>query len=121
MYGATITAEIQRLRINAANEVFAIFDAGIGYVQCMPETPQSSLYCEAQSVESWPALAAIVTPERLARLHSAGYADPGRAPNYWKTYAFDKATDAAIGSEILTILHEVYGYTGAQELKISTK
>jgi hypothetical protein len=121
IYGATITAEIQRLRINAAHEVFAIFGAGIGYVQCMPETPPPALYCEAQSVESWPALAAIVTPERVARLHSAGYADPGRAPNYWKLYSFDKITDAAIASEILTILHEVYGYTGAQELKISTK
>jgi hypothetical protein len=121
IYGVRTTAEIQRLRINAAREVFAIFDAGIGYVQCMPETPPPTLYCEAQSAESWPALAAIVTPERVARLHSAGYSDPARAPNYWKLYSFDKITDAAIASEILTIMHEVYGYTGAQELKISTK
>lgn len=121
IYGPTVTAEIQRLRINAAREVFAIFGAGIGYIQCMPETPPPALYCEAQSAESWPALAAIITPERVARLHNAGYADPGRAPNYWKIHSFDKVTDTAIASEILTILHEVYGYTGTQELEIQTK
>jgi hypothetical protein len=121
IYGVRTTAEIQRLRINAAREVFAIFDAGIGYIQCMPETPPPALYCEAQSAESWPALAAIVTPDRVEKLHKAGYADPGRAPNYWKLYSFDKATDTVIASEILTILHEVYGYTGAQEIKIEAK
>jgi hypothetical protein len=121
IYGVRTTAEIQRLRINAAREVFAIFDAGIGYVQCMPETPPPALYCEAQSAESWPALAAIVTPERVEKLHKAGYADPGRAPNYWKLYSFDKVSDAAIANEILTILHEVYGYTGAEELKTQAK
>jgi hypothetical protein len=121
IYGPTVTAEIQRLRINAAREVFAIFGAGIGYIQCMPETPPPALYCEAQSAESWPALAAVITPERVARLHDAGYADPGRAPNYWKIHSFDKVTDAAIASEILTILHEVYGYTGTLELEIQTK
>ena len=121
IYGTTATAEIQRLRINAANEVFAIFDAGIGYIQCMPETPPPALYCEAQSAESWPALSAVITPERVERLHKAGYADPGRAPNYWKMYSFAAIGDAAIAGEILTILHEVYGYTGAAELEIKTK
>lgn len=121
IFGKRTTAEIQRLRINAAREVFAIFDAGIGYVQCMPETPPPALYREAQSAESWPALAAIVTPDRVEKLHKAGYADPGRAPNYWKHYSFDKADDGAIANEILTILHEVYGYTGTQEIKIKTK
>jgi len=120
LYGANATAEIQRLRINAARRVYVIFNAGIGYVQCAPETPPA-IYCEAQSAESWAALATVLTPERVSRLRSFGYADPGRAPNYWKTYPVDKFSDTAIASEILTILYDVYGYVGATELKISTE
>jgi hypothetical protein len=119
--GATVAAEIQRLRINADSRVFAVFDVGIGYVQCMPETPARDFYCEAQSPESWPALATIITPERLARLHAAGYADPGRGPNYWKKYRFDKYSNAAIADEILTILFDVYGYAGATPLDVKTE
>ena len=121
IYGATATAEIQRLRINAARRVFAVFSAGIGYVQCMPETPDSALYCEAQSAESWAALTSILTPDRVSLLHKAGYAEPGRAPNYWKSYPFDKYSAAAVASEILTILHDVYGYDGATKLEVLTE
>lgn len=121
IYGATATAEIQRLRINAGRQVYVSFNAGIGYVQCMPETPPTAMYCEAQSAESWPALATILTDERVSRLRVAGYADPGRAPNYWKSYPLDKFSDAAIATELLTILHEVYGYTGATKLKFLTE
>lgn len=120
-YGPTVTAEIQRLRINYTDKVFAVFNAGIGYIQCAPEVSPPALYCEAQSAESWEPLASIITPEREAKLHNAGYADPGRAPNYWKTYPLDKYTDAAIAGEILTILYDVYGYAGALKLKIATK
>ena len=121
IYGASVTAEIQRLRINVARRVHVVFSAGIGYVQCMPETPNPTIYCEAQSAESWAALATVLTPERLSRLHGLGYADPGRAPNYWKSYPFDKFSDAAIAGEILTILYDVYGYAGAMKLKILTE
>jgi hypothetical protein len=121
IYGTTTTAEIQRLRINAGRNVHVSFDAGIGYVQCMPETPPTAMYCEAQSAESWPALTTILTDERVSRLRAAGYADPGRAPNYWKSYPLDKFSDASIATELLTILHEVYGYTGATKLKILTE
>ena len=69
----------------------------------------------------WPALASVLTPERVARLHKAGYVDPGRAPNYWKNYAFDKQSDVEIANEILTILYDVYGYAGATKLDIKTK
>lgn len=121
LYGATATAAIQRLRINIGRQVYVIFNAGIGYVQCITETPPAAIYCEAQSAESWPALATILTPERLSRLRSAGYADPGRSANYWKSYPLDKFSDAAIANELLTILREVYGYNGANKLKISTE
>ena len=46
---------------------------------------------------------------------------PGGAPNYWKSYPFDKFSDAAIAGEILTILYDVYGYAGAMKLKILTE
>lgn len=121
IYGVSTAAEVQRLRINATRRVYTVFDAGIGYIQCMPEVPPVAIYCEAQSAETWAALTTVLTPERVARLRNAGYADPGRAPNYSKSYTFDKYKDADIASEILTILHEVYGYTGATKLKTTTE
>jgi hypothetical protein len=121
-YGPKVTAEIQRLRINLTRHVFAVFDAGIGYVQCAPETASPPmLYCEAQSAETWATLKSILTPERVARLHNIGYADPGRAPNYWRTYALDKFDDGTIANELLTILYDVYGYRGAQKLETKTE
>jgi hypothetical protein len=117
-YGPLVTAEIQRLRINYTSNVFAVFDAGIGYIQCTPEVPTPVLYCEAQSAESWEPLASIITPERETKLRDAGYADPGRAPNYWKSYPLDQYTDAGLAAEILTLLYDVYGYAGALKLKI---
>jgi hypothetical protein len=121
LYGPTASAEIQRLRINLTRRIHVIFDAGIGYVQCTPDPPAPLIYCEAQSAESWAPLAALLTPERTARLHAIGYNDPGRAPNYWKNYPLDKFSDAAIANEALTILHEVYGYNGAIKLKMKTE
>jgi hypothetical protein len=121
IYGPLVTAEIQRLRINASRKgVFASFNAGIGYIQCMQETP-ATMYCEAQSEESWSALTAILTPERRALLHKVGYVDPGRSPNYAKTYPYSSYDDAGLAREILTLLFEVYGYSGATKLKIITE
>jgi hypothetical protein len=121
LYGPLVTAEIQRLRINMRRRVFIIVDPGIGYVQCETQTEPDGFYCEAQSADSWPALASVLTPERIARLHAAGFADPGRAPNYSKTYLAGQTDDAALAREILKVLHDVYGYYGASELKIKTE
>jgi hypothetical protein len=121
IYGTRVAAEIQRLRLNSSRRVFAAFSTGIGYVQCMPEVPPKAIYCEAQSAESWPALTAVLTPERIARLRRAGYADPGRAPNYYRSYAIDSFNDAALANELLTILFDVYGYTGTTKLEIATE
>jgi len=118
--GATVAAELARLRHNAERHVFAIFDTGTGYVQCGPESAQA-LYCEAQSAQSAAELASVITPARLARLHALGYADPGRATNYWKRYRFDAYTDAAIAAEVLTLLYDVYGFAGAAPLDIKTE
>jgi hypothetical protein len=120
LYGAMATAEIQRLRVNAANQqIFTIFQTGIGYLQCRPE--DKSIYCEAQSAESWPALAAVLTPDRISWLRDAGYAGPGRAPNFWKAYPSDEYDDAAIATELLTVLYTAYGYKGATKLGIKTE
>ncbi len=119
VYGPSVRAEIQRLRVNMNRRVFVIFDAGLGYVQCQPQTKPDGFYCEAQSADSWPALAAVLTPERIARLHAIGFADPGRAPNYSKTYL--AVDDTALATEVLTLLHDVYGYYGANKLKVMTE
>lgn len=76
IYGARATGEIQRLRVNLDRELFVVFDAGIGFVQCATENKPPSIYCEAQSADAWPALASVLTPDRVARLHAAGFADP---------------------------------------------
>jgi hypothetical protein len=121
LYGKAVAAEIGRIRVNARRDVFVAFDTGIGYIQCQPETEPIRFYCEAQSADSWPALAAVLTPERVARLHAAGFADPGRGPNYSKTYSADQIDDAALADEILALLHDVYGYSGASRLEIKTE
>jgi hypothetical protein len=120
-YKAKVTGEIGRLRVNVSRNVFTVFEAGIGYVQCRPYTPPAVIYCEAQSAQSWEALASILTPDRIDQLHAAGFADPGRSPNYWKNYSLDRNDDAAIAREVLTILHDVYGYNGLPKLKIITE
>jgi len=116
-YGRRISGEIRRLRINSERRVFMVLDASPGYVQCAPSgPPPAGIYCEAQSAESWPALARILTPERVALLHAAGYADPGRSPNYGKTYPGPGTSDIAMAQELLAILHDVYGYDGVPQL-----
>jgi len=120
-YGARVTGEIGRLRVNAERNVFVVFEAGIGYVQCEPNSPPLEIYCEAQSADSWEALASVLTPDRVARLHAVGFADPGRAPNYWKRYPAEQFDNVAIAHELLAILHDVYGYNGLPMLKVKTE
>lgn len=120
-YAIRVSGELQRLRINLERKIFFALDTGGGYVQCAPQTSPQAIYCEAQSAESWALLARLLTPDRVARLHAAGFADPGRAPNYWKVYPLGRFTDRAIAEELLAILYDVYGYTGAPGLKFATE
>lgn len=121
LFGARMTGEIQRLRVNLQRRVFVVFATEIGYVQCEPDTAPPAIYCEAQSADERPALAAAPTPERVQRLHALDYADPGRAPNYSKDYPLDQFDDAALARELLTALHDVYGCLGQPRLKVSTE
>jgi len=119
IYGKRIEAEIKRLRAGTKSKIFFVIQAGVGYVQCAPA--EFGAYCEAQSADSWPMLAHVLTPERVARLHAAGFSDPGRSPNYWRVYPFSEFDDVTIARELLTILHEVYGYEGPVKLRVLTE
>lgn len=120
-YGARTTGEVARLRVNLMRRVHLILDTDVGYVQCEPEPAPPSVYCEAASADSWTVLASVLTPERLARLHALGFADPGRSPNYEKVYPLDTTDNAAIARQLLTVLYEVYGYDGLQKLRFMTE
>ncbi len=121
LYGTRVTGEIQRLRVNIGRDVFVVLNTRAGYVQCQPQTSPDAIYCEAQSADSWPVLESVLTPERLARLHAAGFSDPGRAPNYWRIYPLEEFGAAAVSRELLVILHDVYGYKGSPKLIFSTE
>jgi hypothetical protein len=120
IYAARVSGEIQRLRVNSGRQIFFVLDTGGGYIQCGPSSARA-IYCEAQSADSWPVLARILTPDRIARLRAAGFADPGRAPNYWKIFQVGDSSDVAIASELLTLLHDVYGYDGSPKLEFATE
>lgn len=121
LYGPKVTVEFQRLRVNIHRRAYAVFDVDLGYVQCETQQEPDGFYCEAQSADSWPALAAVLTEPRVARLHALGFADPGRAPNYSKTYLASETKDSDLASEVLTVLHDVYGYYGATKLAVKTE
>jgi hypothetical protein len=122
IYGTRVTGEIQRLRVNIDRQKFTwvVIETGFGYVQCGTAPPRA-IYCEAQSAETWPVLARMLTAERIAKLHAAGYADPGRAPNYSKDYSLDQFTDRALAEELLSILYEAYAYNGVPKLEFKTE
>jgi hypothetical protein len=121
VYGTRVSGEVQRLKVNIDRSIFFVLDTGGGYVQCAPQSFPPAIYCEAQSAESWPVLARILTSDRIARLRAAGFADPGRTPNYWKIYSVGEFSDTAISNELLTILYDVYGYNGSPGLQFKTE
>jgi hypothetical protein len=121
LYGPRVTVETQRLRVNMRRRAYAVFDVDLGYVQCETEMEPDGFYCEAESADSWPALVAVLTDVRIARLHALGFADPGRSQNYSKTYKAEDIKDADLAGDVLTILHDVYGYYGATRLTVKTE
>ncbi|MEJ0077333.1 MAG: hypothetical protein WDO17_18220 [Alphaproteobacteria bacterium] len=122
IYATRVTGEIQRLRVNIDRQQFTwiVIDTGFGYVQCGTAPPRT-IYCEAQSAETSPAIARVLTAERVAKLYAAGYADPGRAPNYWKEYSLEQFSDRSIAEELLSILYEAYAYNGVPRLDFKTE
>ncbi len=80
LYGARVTGEISRLRVNMNRRLFAVFEAGIGYVQCEPHSSPPEIYCEAQSAESWEALASVLNPDRVRPVACGRLRRPGLIP-----------------------------------------
>jgi len=117
-YAPVMAHELRRLRENKERRVYAIFGTDRGYVQCQPVIEFDGFLCEAQSAQSWPALAATLTPERVARLHAAGFSDPDSNPNYYRTYPFHTFDDAGLAAALLTVLYEVYGYRGIEGITL---
>jgi len=54
-------------------------------------------------------------------LAAAGAGQLEADPNYWKTYPIETTKDADIAAEVLTLLHDAYGYIGAAPLQITTE
>ena len=117
LYGDAVMREIDRLRASRGDRRFVVLLIDAGYVQCETQIDPHKIYCEAESADLWPALAAILTPDRVAHLHEAGFADPGLTQNYSRIYRLDAVDDRAIARALLTILHDVYGYDGTPPLK----
>ncbi len=118
-YDTMVMREVKRLKDNIGGaRIFLVLDTGRGYVQCEPQSESRALYCEAQSVDSDPALKNVLTPDREAILHAAGFDDPGPTQNYSRIYPIDKFDSIAIADALLTILHDVYGYAGTPPLDV---
>jgi hypothetical protein len=120
-FGSRVTGEAQRLRVNLKERIYFGLQTASGYVQCAPDDTPPALQCEAVSPESWSVIASVLTPQRLEKLHAFGYQDPGRSPNFAKTYALAKFDDAAIARELLAVLFEVYGYDGREKPEFFTE
>ena len=41
--------------------------------------------------------------------------------HYWKNYPTEQIDDASIARELLTVLHDVYGYNGQPTLNVKTE
>lgn len=122
VYGARVTGEVGRIIVNGEEPgIHVVFDTDGGYVQCAPDKPPAAIFCEAASADSMPTLDAVLTPEHVAQLHALGYADPGRSPNYAKSFSAANADAGAIAREVLTTLYDVYGYRGRPKLAILTE
>jgi hypothetical protein len=114
-----IAQEIARLSSHIGGaRTYAIFDAGVGYLQCEPIKEDYAIYCEAASAESDPALAAVLTAQRVAALRAAGFTEPGLRQNYWRYYKLSEFSDDAIAAALLGLLRDVYGYDGFETIQI---
>jgi hypothetical protein len=122
-YGAAIAAQITRLEAgHHTDHIWAIFEAGVPYVQCAPDTEDNKIYCEAASEDSIGApLARLLTADRRQKLIVAGFEPPGKEMNFRRFYPLDHYDAAAIAHALLTVLHDSYGYTGTPAMMLKTE
>lgn len=112
--GPRLSAAIEWLHGGPQRRMEVFFNTNT-YIECEPGSAPSTTYCLAPCADAWPWLEQVLTPRRIARLHAAGYADPG--VEYSKEYAAGEKGDS-IAAELLTLLHDVYGYDGRKSLTL---
>jgi len=122
-YGAAIAGQIERLKAgHQTDHIWAIFEAGIPYVQCAPDTEDNKIYCEAASPDAIGApLARLLTADRRQKLIGAGFEPPGKVMNFRRFYPLDQYDAAAIAHALLAVLHESYGYDGTPAMVLKTE
>jgi hypothetical protein len=120
IYKSQLERQLQRLKTKSDHDLFIIMDSESGYIQFRMDLENRIIFCEAASVKSSPLIAQRLTHGNIARLHKAGFADPGVTPNYWKIYPLERFTDAAIAEETISLMHNVYNYEGGQPINILT-
>lgn len=120
-YAAAIAVQIKRLE-GGEKHIWAIFDAGIPYLQCQFDKEDRAIYCEAASDDASGApLARILTPSRRQKLLDAGFEPPGKVVNFRRFYPLDRYDETAVARALLGALHDGYGYGGAPALVLHTE
>lgn len=120
-YNAAIGVQIKRLE-GGQKHIWAIFEAGVPYVQCQFDKEDNAIYCEAASDDAEGApLARILTPARRQKLIDAGFELPGKVMNFSRFYPLDRYDEAAVAHAILSVLHDGYGYGGTPALMLNTE
>jgi hypothetical protein len=83
-----------------------------GYGQCLSQHGRAALWCELVSVNSDPALAEVLTGDRVARLQQLGFAAPDRrSPNFYQIVPIESRDSfERIAALLLTAMRDVYGF-----------
>jgi len=93
------------------NSPYCVLEAGSTYVQALARPACSTIELEAVSGRSWPAVGAILTPERIRLLAELGFEPPGpRSPNYLQDVEIVGGDDLdRAGGLMARVLIDVYG------------
>lgn len=107
----------------AGTNTFCAFQWQGGYVQCLSNPGSNEMLCEAQSAISYPALARILTDEKVALLQRFGFSLPEPAtgrPNYFRFIKIDNVDTGEVFYQtaqwLMQVATEVYGYVAATPL-----
>ena len=120
-YAAAMAPQLKRLE-SGQEHIWAVFVAGIPYVQCQYDSEDTAFYCEAASDDASGApLARILTPDRRQKLIDAGFEPPGKVVNFRRFYPLAQYDEVAVAEALLAVLHDAYGYGGTPALRLHTE
>ena len=120
-YAAAMAPQLERLE-SGQKHIWAVFTAGIPYIQCKFDSEDNAFYCEAASDDASGApLARILTPDRRQKLIDAGFEPPGKVVNFRRFYPLAQYDEVAVAKALLAVLHDAYGYGGAPALRLHTE